>query len=372
MKRIIMCYLLLHAMLLFGENKIRLDAQQATNYNVFYVANLDPNNPQNQPIFFTFTVTNISGDSQLPYSLKCSFFWNDTALFQDQWIEADNPLMPNVPVQIASNQIISNTDVGGFSSHLKFDDVLNANGNFKDRLLETGRFPDGTYRAVVQAYDKNPSQSGRQALSEESTFVMNIVNPLSTLLVSPGFPLNTQPQTVNTLTPVFVWVSNLSRFQFKLFELDTPNFDQDYILNLSPYFSQEVTTTTFGYPSSAPAFKSGKYYAWAVIGYLSAPGQTSNNNSYQNKSNIYVFKYDPTATGNVQVTENLDSYQALVALLDALPSTTAKQAIDLLNSGYRPTGKISFDGEATDLKKIRQILQLLKNGQLHFSGMSIE
>jgi len=191
-----------------------------------------------------------------------------------------------------------------------------------------------------------------------------VTTPTPISLITPGNPVGMEPSVNYDLNPNFVWFSNLNEYTFKLFELNeqTGNTQtQEDIENLAPYYQQEVNTTSFTYPTSAPPLEYGNTYAWQVTAQIVSP-LSSNEEEY--KSNVYTFKISGGEEANP---DDL----LLINFLRQLNSPSGEEAINLFGNGYS-LKSLKFNDADISVNDLNNILLRLANGEIHLKSITIE
>jgi hypothetical protein len=228
---------------------------------------------------------------------------------------------------------------------MSLSDITNANPDFKNTVLETGCFPDGTYRFEIEAY-----YNGQAGGTASSTIMVQ--SPLAVTLIYPGSPAGSTLQNYYEQFPSFIWSTNLSNAHFKLFELDTANMSAEEIEQLPTYYEQNVSGGILAYPAAAPPLRVGNTYAWQIIATTNSPAGPGIL-----KSPVYAFKVVNSGNSEVYV-------QILNQLLANLHVEGMEAVMDLLNAGYVPSGNAMFMGQSIPIEQVFDIIQRIARGEL--------
>ncbi|MCK4339583.1 MAG: hypothetical protein KAW87_06320, partial [Candidatus Cloacimonetes bacterium] len=188
---------------------IELEVLFVGEYEIFYPSSLDKNNPQNQPLLFVMQVTN--NDMINSQSCKLSLSFSSSSpdfpniLTRDQGIithdytmlGSTNPdslvLGPGQSVTFSNRDLIrSEMKIEG-----NWNDILNApeNQDFKDLVFGDGFLPAYTYIFTLYAVDPNVTVhiNDEDILCDPVVATVNITNPSSVELITPGEPFSNNP-----------------------------------------------------------------------------------------------------------------------------------------------------------------------------------
>lgn len=384
MKRILIVFLLLLSAILLAQQPLNLTATGGQAfYNVFYASYLDPANPQSQPTLFNVTIQNTSMQNVASYNLRVKLLWNDNLLF-DEKFKSKHGLDAGQSINLRSNDLINDTDTQYFyGTDLDFDTIINNNPDFGGVLEDNGYFPDGTYKveAVCEA------TGSLQISNTVSVNIMTILNPLALNLIYPGNNLGMQPATLANPYPNFVWVSNLNNFTLEIFELEeNAGLDETTIESSEVFFSYsyEGNLTSWAYPQSAPAFEENKIYAWRIKSIIQTPdlGQAD----VYKKSQFKLFKLPSQSSsgfgaslsgagsgagsasgGSSEITNPMLSI--IIEFFQQNSVSGAEEAINLLQSGWQPTGNFYLNGNQITNDQLIQLIQKISQGELNINSI---
>ncbi len=355
MKKFILLLLLI-PVIAFATNTIELVVNQVGGYyNYFYATTIDPNDPTTQPLLFTGSIRNTTSEI-INYYIKFSITWNETTLLDNGKISAQ-PLSPNENLLINSQDLITKRTNDGFHAEFSIDDFLA--GDFEDIVKETGKFPDGIYTFTIKIFDVNTNLE----IAESKEIVIEIENPTAISLISPGLSNNSYIQEIGDHQPNFVWFSNLNNYTIKIYELVGEIPSSEEIELQTPYFIEsEIGETSFSYPLNAPVLESGKTYAWQITSGLETP------QGYENlidKSTLYFFRIIDQKSASLKLT-------ALRNFIQQLPAQNKDEILNLLNSGYSPSGSIIFEEEDISYEDLQSITEQIITGKLLIKKIVIE
>lgn len=344
MKKLFILLFLFILGMLSAQVTLEILPQGTVTYNSFYPVNFDPDHPEEQPILFTITLNSDVGND---YILKVSLESENTP-------PANITLAPitdvTPPFISLTNRDIVNEDPNYFVIDGNYDDFLDA---LDDQILETGRLPDDSYLFTIEA--KSPDGSSTFATVQ---ITLDIVSPITISLISPGSPIGSTPIAIFSQYPNFTWFSNITSYKFELYELDDiPQNTEDVIQQNNPIFIEEIESTSFTYPPSAPSFNLGKYYAWQITGdIVTTAGNTTGS------SIMYCFEYEEQGSGDF-------GDQTVINFLNQLGTDEINQIISYLESGYTVQG-ITWQGEEITTGELNNITQQILMGEIEFKDVS--
>jgi hypothetical protein len=302
-----------------------------------YPTYFDPDNPASQPTLFHLEIKNLTGTSESPlpaedFDIKIigRMEWRNTVLIPRSEItfREIQLLLAGQSIPIHNRDIITNDNTGMFDVDDEWDDVLNNNPEFKDLVVNSGRFPDGVYVFTFYVED----QTTNEQLSDEFSVSINLRSPNPITLITPGSPLGFGVSKVMDNQPYFVWFSNLNEYTLRIWELQHTNYSVQQIEGMEPYFevpNSEIdllNVTSFSLPVEF-ALENNKIYAWQVLGKIDSPAAT--NVTYE-KSNVYLFE---VSRDEAQQQDN----QLLIQLLNQFSAEEVaglEELLQLLELGY--------------------------------------
>ncbi len=172
--------------------------------------------------------------------------------------------------KISGGDLISN--LYRFSNR-DFDkiDVSNASQSFINAALTTNVIPPDDYKYEISLFDNN----GKPILGSDGNPIVldgtnSISNPTSGLqLISPGAPLNGDPETIASRFPQFQWFSQASNFDIAVYKVNKAQSTASDIASQMPISSQKgISTNLFVYPNSARPLEEGVTYAWQITAHI--------------------------------------------------------------------------------------------------------
>ncbi len=318
-------------------------------YNVLRISSFDVKNPHHQPNFFTLTTEN-TGEADIvePY-LHFTFKWND-----DNIIDPGTKTQYRRTIRQGERVIFTNRDLFVESDQIDFSrptpsisisDVIDNVPHIRDTVLKTGLFPDGRYIFMSQFRDREGNR-----LSNEVSFTFVVRNPGGIFLISPGTPLGVNIPTISSSPISFNWISNLTGTQ-NLFHLQVTEFEDSS--DLSPGFidvsgnqvlNEENLSDTFY--SNFIDLKDGRYYAWQVSTSIIDPAELTTS---EITSQYYAFRYSSN--------DNDNDGKIINDILFLLMSFNQPEIMDLIASGFVPSGIIEHNGRVYRMEEIQSILQ---------------
>jgi hypothetical protein len=366
MKRFILLFLLFVMCNVFAD-RIRIDVLQQPQplYNYFYAISLDPDSPNNQIDLFkvklSATAEPVPGDEYLVH-VKLMWTGSDTPLLDLQEIRPKTtgnayPLLPS-GVIVHSADVISNETSSDFSANVDFDDVIDSSPDFKDAVLETGMFPDGTYYLDISAHDKNTGE----LISNEVSLQFRILNPSAITLIRPGRPTIGLPQVISFAFPDFAWISNLDEFIFYIYEVEEGMANQEEVETEEPLFiSDNINSKNYVYPPNAPTLIDGKIYGWKITSIL----ESSDINQDPLESNMRFFKYSRSNNGNVNT-------NPIVSMIESINDPRFNEIKQFFLEGYDLTDEMQFINEDISQTQLLQLLSKIMSNELTIKSITVE
>ncbi len=341
--------------------EINLNLANPSPFNLFYASSVDPDNPLLQPILFRgdISITNDGPDQLDDYYLEVELRWEDRTLINDSKVTAIQPLIKGIPKTFTSRDVISNIPTNGFEGELTMDGVLDENPDFKDVIMETGRFPDGHYHVLVEVFNADGV-----SVSNIAPLDFTIVNPLNIQLLYPGGPAGQSIVSYPTQRPTFMWISNLQNFEIKIVEVDNPStFSAEMIDGSTPVCEETTRSTAFRYPTSAPMLEIGRAYAWQVKGEVLTAGGANN---HWLESPVFTFRIENPNNDPVQL-------EILYTLLNNILDVPGMEDfLDLLNLGYSPTGNVLYHGEIVPFSQLNDLISDILSGEITVKSIIVE
>lgn len=320
------------------DMNIDIVTPMGTYFNTFYPSDFNPEQPENQPIFFQITISQLTGFPISDFQIYIKLTWGGSEA--EVWLTPEDTALPMV---LTNRDVINNNPVG-FDSSGNYDNVFNA---IEDYVLQTGRMPDGNYFFLFRILD----QSGNQ-ISADKAVTIKIESPVSISLITPGTPLGGYlPMNLMNTNPEFIWFSNLANFSFQLYHIDENIDTAEDIEALQPYYEEILNSNTLIYPSSAPQLEDGESYAWRVSAPVVSPGVNSIIKSIFYTFNISLEKGSP-------VDEII-----LMNFLNQINSDYIQVLLYWLNSGYN-LSNITWQGQQISADELHNILNQILNGEL--------
>ncbi len=215
-----------------------------------------------------------------------------------------------------SNEILLNTKAPTIIDNTLLTDFYKSefpDKNFKDKVIQSGRLPEGTYTACFDILDMRSL-----VIDDNICANFTIVYPQPPQLIYPeseGSILSTNTNPVFQWTPVNVPLDFGVTYTLKIVELiEGQNPYQAIQANVPHLLEEGITTSSFTYPSYGLPLSAGKTYVWQVqaLDYLGIP-PTQNDG----KSEIFTF-----SVNSISVLPNLTIVPALVSPGDTVFTKT--------------------------------------------------
>lgn len=305
-------------------------------YNVLRLSSFDFQNPNNQPIFFTLNVRNETEENIEDLYLHYSLSMNSGYLIDPGTrVRYKQTLAPGQQLVFTNRDILTETGSALFGipePQYSPIDIIDRMPEFRDVVLDTGLFPDGTYTFTTQFLD-----SSNQMLSNEATQMIIVRNPGGIFLITPGAALGSTVQSVSAMPVNFIWSSNLAGstynpFTLKIKEFDDPAFLTPDYVDGDGYTVAEVEITGNTHYSDYLPLQEERYYAWQVTTSIIDAGLAS---PAEISSPYYVFRYSADPEYNQEATLN--------ALRQYLLSLNIAWVNELLEAGFEPSGIINYN-----------------------------
>jgi hypothetical protein len=183
------------------------------------------------------------------------------------------------PILVPGGQtILNNTSMVSWSSM-----------KLESQIVQTGRLPEGEYKACVEVKDLSGNTLIAQLCGD-----FTIVYPDPPYLIAPA-----NGDTVQTQYPVFQWMPCQLPAQYQLHYvlriveiLPGQIPEQALVANVPQYENSNILATNFQYPIDALQLQAGKKYAWQVqaLDQYGFPPATNDG-----RSQIWTFTYAPMA-----------------------------------------------------------------------------
>ena len=301
-------------------------------YNYVSYNDLNWNTPEDQITLFALNVIpdpNYQGE--LP-EIRFSIEWNGIKVHD--------------VYEIQSLTGISSSDFFN-SDYSNLDPLID---KLKEMVIDNGKLPDGNYIldfVIVESETGNSDDYQDHALSNTATFTLIIKSPNPITLITPGSPIGSSPIAINDANPYFVWVSNVDNYKFRIWEENSSTTTEDQLETIAPYYKDDISTTNFEYPTSAPALKYGKTYAWQIT---SEVHTSLGNDEINLKSRIYHFKLSNTET-------EAHSFNILEQYIRDFNPIGGEEFLKLLKEGYT-VEQTSVDKIIDKLSKGKKIAEI--------------
>ncbi len=319
---------------------------------MFFMNDLDLNNPGNNPLLFWVRIQNDHLDRRVFITLKIV---SDRYGVLAEGTSTPFVLKPDTLIQLDNRQLAQ----GQGPFELK-DYTLNEENltKLRDAILSTGLLPSDHYSFLLKIQDVRAPE-----IEQEKDIALDITNPTVVDLVSPGVPVgSSQPlPAVYTQQPQFVWNSNATTFMLTVCEKLPSNASPEEVMENVPRYKGTVQGNSFLYPASgAYPLEEGKTYYWQ----LEARVETSRGPQTL-KSEIWGFKIARSDAPGQQFAEEqiqmfLQSHQ-----LRSLVNAGALQ-------GCKPTGVIFVNGRPVSMEDVQLILQKIESGQYKVLSVQVE
>ncbi len=322
------------------------------NIEMFFLNDVDLNNPGSSPLLFWARIKNDSQERQVILSLQI-ISENYGVLAQGE--SKPFVLRPDTLIELDNRKLAQGNSPFELADYSLNQDNLK---KLQDAIMSTGLLPSDHYSFILKIQDvKDPSAQNEKDIN------LDITNPTVIELFSPGAPVGSSelPQ-LYTQQPQFVWNSNAESFTITICERMPSNSSPEDVMQNVPRYKGEVKGTSFLYPASgAYPLEEGKTYYWQV----SSNVQTSNG-PYLLKSEIWGFKIARRESPGKRL------LQAQIQALAENPIFENFFQDGGQLEGYHPTGVVFLNGQAVSMEDVQILLGKIESGQIKVIRIEIE
>lgn len=237
-------------------------------------------------------------------------------------------------------------------------------GKLQDRIVETGRFPSGTYVFEVRVLRPNGFLLARGEVRLE------LVNPTRIELLTPGRPFGDSPEVVTGTSPRFQWNSDEGlaaggTYRIRVVPASAAASAEEAMQGFASWEATTNTTTAL-YPGAVSAIPltPGGTYAWQVTRKVQSSGGPLTLDSP-----VYWFRMagggtDQAGSGSRGQSENVATVRQLNELARALG---LGNQID----GFQPTGQIIVDGVPASIEGLEALLRAILAGDITVRNITV-
>jgi len=331
---------------------------------VFFLSDFDLTGTGASPLIFWVRLENQTGVGR-DVSLSLTIESQNYGIIAEGTTEPFT-LGPNEIEEITNQNLFS--QVGRYKlQNYSIEDAVAE--DLKNIILQTGKLPSDTYifRLTVQ-------DAADPSISDTEEIVLNITNPTTLDLISPGARVDggELPEIYTTL-PQFQWNSNASRFEITICEKLPTNTSPEDVMNNTPRFQHILPDPpefpdplSLQYPSTgAWPLEEGKTYYWQVKALI-----TTSSGTVELESEIWGFKIGNLTRGALA--------PEMLRILSILRDLLGDEVIDgLLGEGgelegFRPTGVVLEDGRRITLEELTTLIEKLRRGELQITSFFVE
>ena len=322
------------------------------NIEMFFLNDVDLNNPGNSPLLFWARIQNDSVERRVILSLQI--------ISQNYGVLAEGEskpfiLKPDTLIELDNRKLAQGNSPFELSDYSLSEDNLK---KLQDAILATGLLPTDHYSFILKIWDvKDP------AVQHEKDISLDITNPTVIELFSPGAPVgSSELPGLYTQQPQFVWNSNAETFTLTVCEKMPSNSSPEDVMQNVPRYKGEVHGTSFLYPASgAYPLEEGKTYYWQI----SSDVQTSNG-TYVLKSEIWGFKIAKQESPEKQLLERQ------LQILSENPAFEDFFQDGGPLEGSVPTGVVFLNGQPISLEDMQLFLGKIQSGKIEVIRVEIE
>ncbi len=357
---------LLSFSVLIADNLLEISVSGNFYYNVLRISSFDVKNPQNQPIFFTVTGRNISGEVLSNIRIKFALEYNSSELLSST-VRYKSDLPQGQSFTFTNRDVFTELEspfFGSPSPKIEVSDVIDALPNLKDTILNTGLFPDGSYALIIQFVDADSNP-----ISDESSLSFTVRNPGGIFLISPGSRVGSNIPVIGSTPVNFIWSSNLintydpatgvgNKFNLIVKEFDDTSLLAPGSIETSGEVVLSIENLTGNFYNEFSNFRNNRYYAWQISTGLIDPSTGDFSAPNAIKSNYNVFKYESEAEGAMSEEEATNLFLLFLANLNL------QDIMNLIGEGYRPTGTIEFQNKTYTGSNAEAVIRELMTRQI--------
>jgi len=329
------------------------------NVNMLYTTSFDPFAPHNQPLLTTLTITN-SLDESYPVDLQVRVRWNGILLVTADFRTKEGMGIPaNGTFYLTNRDLITNhasTNFIKLDDEIDLQEIINASNLLRDAAL-SGSFPDGTITIEIAV-----KRTGTAAWASEADFSITVQNIGNIYAVYPGNPLGGVPPIMNPTG--YLWNALFTNFNtfnltIKEFPPNNPPTSGNIETSGTVFFANPAPMTTSSFTDFLP-YRDNHYYAWQVSSTMFTETNPlrrgrSGGTSGEVKSNWHVFQFN----ASIDTQDQQSEFFTILSLLNN------PLIINMLNSGWRPTGTVIYNGRFVSGQDALDLLNSL-------IGLSIE
>ena len=265
---------------------------------------------------------------------------------------------------------ITNKDLSESGGDIELADytIYDSAKKLADAIFATGKLPSGIYRFILTLSDVNDP-----TISDQATVELNITNPTTIQLVSPGALVEEgEVPTIFSTLPQFVWDSNAREFEFTVCEKLPSNSSPEDVMQNEPRYRTRTNEKSLIYPSSgAYPLEEGHTYYWQVKAIV-----PTSSGTVELESEIWGFKIGSTggemAAGGAAAGTMSPIFQNVLSsvLGDNAFGSLFGEGGELFNC--TPTGKIYYKGQPITMQDLQALLQDIRSGKLEVVDFRIE
>lgn len=334
--------LLLYTLTGYGQGAVSLEVDVVSDYEVYYIADLDPRAIGSGVRVFSLDMTNTGSDFQC--QMRITFYHGADVIAEGLsdlffFAAGDRLYMDNRIIQEnhASTEAGITVDMNSYEFHNEFLD--NISGNI---------LPTGIYRVYVEVMNDQM----HLLATDEASFA--VTNPDAVWLLSPMNHVG-----VVTATPVFAWSSNARQFRIRVCKAESGQTSGEDIMTNVPVWETETEESTIQYPAAgARILEPGGDYYWQVSALVS-----TSLGEREFPSDIRHFVYD--IEGDEQMNQEL--YEVIHQFLPDDADAIMAQLV-----GYYISGPVMLDGVPVDQRVFQDFLQRVIDGEYDLSEIQLQ
>lgn len=340
-----------------ADAQVRVSLQWAYPVEQMYVADFSPYGQGQQPGFLAITLMNGAAEAQ-PVVLEFEIR-REAPSAARIFVGETDPFVLSTPIRRLTNRDLSSD---GNEASIDTYEIGSVGESVTDQILESGRFPAGGYLFVVRV------RTPQGLLLDEAELRLELTNVTRLELINPGRPFGDTPPVVNGPSPRFVWspdadvTGNVGEYRLRVVPVQGAASPEEA---MQGFASWETTTnaTTALYPGAVSALplEPGGTYAWQVTRQVQTSGGAE-----EVESPIYWFRMSESAGAGAGARSGSG-----VGMARALQELARALGLGDDLEGFRPTGRITVDGEPLGAEGLEALVRAISAGDVAVSSVTV-
>lgn len=333
---------------------------QDNKISEFFINEIYYSDTGTSPLLFKLAINNATS-KELNISIRLTLFFQETGKSKTKIVYGQTGEFKSVPgISVLTNQQLFSKSDKRRLLQLIMNDVIVEKIN--KSIYTTGEIPLGTYEFELSALDASSNK-----IIQTYNLLIERTTPIDIQLKSPGGLVNYGDIHDTYLPqPLFIWSSDATSFQLKIWKVTSPNESADDIIKNEPLFVTRTDQTIFQYPiSGVPTLKSGNTYYWQVV----ATGHTLDG-VMDVASEVRGFRLQEFAGGDKERFQ----YQLSVYLKMLIGDEKYQDYFG--DSGslnqFTATGTITRNDSTVNMSALNELINKLITGEIKINQLKIE